>query len=148
LVNFQPAGAPVPGGALVDAGAVFADRGTGHSYGWNVGNETYTRDRDAVSNQLLDTLNHMEHPDAGTPRHWEMALAPGTYTVHVVAGDPAYPNCVNSLQVEGVAVNDPDGEDELDEYTVSVSVSDGRLTIQQAPSGHWAKLCYVEVTRE
>ena len=35
-VNFQPTGAAVPAGYLADTGAVFADRGNGFSYGWNL----------------------------------------------------------------------------------------------------------------
>jgi hypothetical protein len=47
--------------------------------------------------------------------------------------------------VEGVVVEDLDGEDYFDEYNVTVTVSDGFLTIQMGPGANNAKICFIEI---
>jgi hypothetical protein len=144
-VNFQPSGSAVPDGYLADTGAVYGDQGNGYSYGWLGGANTETRDRGANTDQRYDTLNHMQK---GDPLTWEIALPNGEYTVHVVAGDPSYTDQVNTLDIEGVVMTDPDGEDNFDEYDVTVTVSDGRLTVAPAAGASNAKLCFIDITGE
>jgi hypothetical protein len=87
-VNFQPATAPTVAGYLVDGGAVYAARGNGQTYGWNVDNAGFARDRNATNSpdQLYDTLNHMQK---GAGSLWEIGLPNGTYSVRIVGGDPS-----------------------------------------------------------
>lgn len=139
-INFQPASSPVVSGHLVDSGAVFASR-NGQQYGWNVTNNE-ARDRNVTGDQRYDTCNHMQKQSG---LRWELALPAGTYEVRIVRGDAAYTDQVNHLLVEGVTMRDPDGQDLHDDDTVTVTVSDGRLTIIPASDAVNAKLCFIEV---
>ncbi len=142
-VNFQPPTSNTPAGYLADTGALFGDRGNGQSYGWDVTNNE-SRDRNIHADQRYDTLNHLQKNGAKT---WEIALPNGTYNVTIVAGDPGFTDQTNNLNVEGVLFNDPDGQDNFDEYiNVSVTVTDGRLTIAPASGASNAKINYIEIS--
>ena len=143
-INFQPAAAAVPAGYEADSGAIFADRGNGLSYGWDQA-VLQTRDRNSGNavDQRYDTLNHLQK--SGN-RIWELALPNGIYAVRLVAGDPSYTDQVNSFDLEGTPLNDPDGQDHFDEFDVIVEVTDGRLTLQPAGTASNAKVCFIEVT--
>ena len=85
-INFQPSGSPVPSGYLVDAGAAYASRGNGLSYGWNAANnETRDRNSSRSPDQRYDTLNHMQRNGSFS---WSLGVPNGSYRVRVVAGDP------------------------------------------------------------
>ena len=141
-INFQPAASEVPLGYLVDDGAAFGDRGNGHAYGWVGSANDMTRERNADSDQRIDTLNHFEN---GSVRSWQIALANGSYDLVLHCGDPKYTDSTNSLVVEGVTVTDPDGADNADQYVLSVTVADGTLDITQAASGNNAKIAYIDI---
>ena len=104
-INFQPAGAPVPAGYLADTGSIFGLRTGGERFGWNADNAAQTRDRNAANSpdQRYDTLTHLQKP-ANPNAVWEIAVPNGTYTVRVVAGDPAHFDSVFRLNVEGALV--------------------------------------------
>src|SRR5258706_9331220 len=87
-VNFQIGTDPAFSGYLIDGGAVYAARGNGQTYGWNVDNTTWMRNRNATNSpdERYDTLGHMQK---GGGSIWEIALASGTYGVRIVAGDPS-----------------------------------------------------------
>ncbi len=149
-INFQLQGAPVPAGYLPDYGQVFADRGNGWSYGWSMDVTGAARDRNSANarDQRYDTLIHFQL--AGTPpdKTWEIALQNGTYDLFIVFGDPSNADSINTVDVEGTVVTDPDGPDSYDEYTLTVTVRDGRLTIKQAPDPRvtYAKICFIDIT--
>jgi hypothetical protein len=71
----------------------------------------------------------------------------GTYSVRVVAGDAASHNSVYRFAVEGVLTVDgtPSATNRWLEGTRTVTVSDGRLTISNAPGASNNKLCFVEI---
>jgi len=141
-INFQPAASQVPAGYEPDSGAVYGDRGNGLTYGWDATlNET--RDRGVDTDQRYDTLNHMQPTGDYT---WEIALANGTYDLWLVFGDPAYPDTINTMDVEGTVCTDPDGQDNFDEYNIQVGVTDGRLTISPAAGSSNSKICFIEIT--
>jgi glucose/arabinose dehydrogenase len=149
-VNFQPAGAPVPAGYVADTGAAFARRGNGWSYGWNGDNTATAHDRDNPNSpdQRYDTLVHMQArvlPDA----FWELAVPNGRYTVRIVAGDPDRFNSVYRIDVEGVlAINaTPTRGERWFDATVSVSVTDARLTIRNAPGAFNNKIAFVDISQ-
>src|SRR5262245_33732919 len=100
-INFQPASSPIPDGYLVDAGATFADRGNGFSYGWNADNSANARDRNSLNSadQLHDTLIHLQRNGSFK---WELDVPDGTYSVHLVAGDPDYFDSDFRINVESV----------------------------------------------
>ncbi|HUW85036.1 MAG TPA: hypothetical protein VMZ31_19825 [Phycisphaerae bacterium] len=73
-------------------------------------------------------------------------MSNGDYDVFVAAGDPSYIDQTNNFDIEGWIVNDPDGEDNFDEYSLTVTVSDGRLTFQPAAGASNSKICFIEIT--
>ncbi|HYV35366.1 MAG TPA: fibronectin type III domain-containing protein, partial [Gemmataceae bacterium] len=143
-VNFQPANAAIPAGYVVDAGAVYAAR-NGFTYGWNVNNSGSARDRNdpASADQRYDTLVQFDNT-----QFWEIAVPNGTYTVHVVAGDPSYIDSVHKINVEGVpAINfTPSFANLWQEATVTVTVNDGRLTVAPATGAVNDKIDYIDIT--
>ncbi|MFM1904562.1 MAG: hypothetical protein RLZZ440_2462 [Planctomycetota bacterium] len=134
LVNFQlDEATPVPG-YLVDHGLVFGDRGKGRSYGWSTDHTDQARERSLVADQRFDTLIHFEQG-----QRWEFALPAGTYAVTVAVGDPANNDGLHTINVEGVSfwAAAADGAGPL-EKTLPVTVTDGRLTIDQGTAAHKA----------
>jgi hypothetical protein len=149
-LNFQPARAEVPAGYLVDSGRMFGDRGNGYSYGWNARNAT-TRDRNAAEapDQRYDTLIHLQRPDVCNGAcTWEIALPNGLYAVRLVAGDARYTDSLYRLTVEGVLAIDgtPSDNQRWFEGTVTVTVTDGRLTVSGAEGAVNNKLNFIEIT--
>jgi glucose/arabinose dehydrogenase/PKD repeat protein len=147
-INFQPAGSPVPSGYAADSGLVFGARGGGLSFGWNAANDN-TRDRDSAASpdQRYDTLDHMQKP-SNPNASWELAVANGSYDVHVVMGDPSNLDSDFELNVEGVKVvsGKPSATSHWVEGTKTITVSDGRLTLTNATGAANNKVCFLEVT--
>jgi parallel beta-helix repeat protein len=146
-INFQPDTAPVPDGYLVDSGQEFDDRGNGYSYGWSDENE-FSQDRDSPGSpdQRYDTFIQMrapENPDAS----WEIAVPPGSYEVYLVAGDPSDDESVYRIMVEGELAIDgaPSGDTLWFEATETVEVTDGLLTLTNAPGSAKNKICFIEI---
>lgn len=140
LVNFQLAATPAPARYLVDGGAVFGPRGGGLSYGWSTDHTDQARTRIDVEtgnfanpDVRLTTLVHFE---AG--QRWEFALPNGQYQVTAAIGDPEF-DSIYTLNVEGVnywnAV--PLSGSSL-QMTSTVTVNDGRLTLDQGAAGEKA----------
>jgi hypothetical protein len=103
----------------------------------------------------LNTLIHVQYGDVGgtggvlTAGAWEYTLPNDTYQVTVSAGDqPAYDSS-HTVRVEGITAINAFVSSAAAEYrqaTVTVPVSDGRLTLD-AIGGHNTKLNYVEIAR-
>ena len=150
-INFQPAGAPIPSGYLADTGAVFADRGNGYSYGWNLDNSAQTRDRNATNSpdQRYDTFTHLQKP-ANPNASWELLAPNGTYTVRLVSGDPGFTDSIFKLNVESTLAlsGTPTSSTLWFDNTVSVPVSDGRLTVSNASGAQNNKIDFIEVTQQ
>jgi hypothetical protein len=143
-INFQPSTATVPAGYLADFGDLFGDRGKGYSYGWDVDIKGDARKRGVSFDQRYDTVVQMQERGART---WEIELATGGYKVFVACGDAAYTDQIDTIDVEGTIFTDPDGRDNYDEYTGTVMVTDGRLTIKPAPGGTKCKLLFLHITK-
>ena len=145
-INFQQTGGDVPEGYLPDGGEVFADRGNGYSYGWNIDSTGGARNRNnaAAPDERYDTTQHLEK---GEHRVWEIELPNGTYDLFVAAGDVNHTDQINTLDIEGTVVVDPDGGDNFDEYTLTVEVTDGRLTIQMADGASNAKIMFIDIMK-
>lgn len=143
-VNFQPAGAVVPGGYVADSGATYADRGNGWVYGWNASNTANARERNVNSDQRKDTFIHTQ---LGGNKTWELAVANGQYTVHIVAGDPSYNDSIYKVNAEGVLTvsGTPTSGNRFVEGTQIVNVTDGKLTITSAAGASNNKLAYIDI---
>jgi hypothetical protein len=151
-LNFQRLIDPDPGefegyDYLPDGGAPFADRGNGYSYGWNVDNESESRNRNSIRSpdERYDTLTHTHDED--DTRTWEIAVPAGDYYVRLVSGDPSYTDSVYKINVEGVLTVDgtPSFGHHWIEGATTVSVSDGRLTITNAAGAVNNKICFVDI---
>jgi hypothetical protein len=159
-VNFQPAASAVPAGYTADTGAAY-DAGRGRGWVRQGTSEPLdltrnTRDRARAGvDARLNTLVHLQYGDVGgtggvlTEGAWEYAVANGTYRLTVSVGDqPAY-NSRHTVRVEGVVAVDGFVSTATAEYrqaTVTVAVSDGRLTVD-AVGGTNTKLNYVDISR-
>lgn len=147
-INFQPASAPIPPGYLADGGSLFANRGNGYTYGWNLNNTSFARDRNSTRSpdQRYDTLNHMQK--SGGARAWEIAVPNGTYDVYVVSGDPDHVDSVFRVNVEGVLTvsGTPNTSTRWISGTKRVIVSDGRLTVSNGTGADNNKICFIDIT--
>lgn len=145
-VNFQTETTITPAGYVADAGMVYADRGNGYSYGWDVAN-VVPRERNSPNSpdKRYDTLCHMQL--YGDYR-WEIAVPNGTYTVRIVAGDPDYNDGVYKINAEGTLMvnGTPTGTNHWIEGTQTVTVSDGRLTVTNAAGSTNNKIDFIEIS--
>jgi len=166
LVNFQPSGSPVPSGHLGDTGSPFESE---RAYGWvteaSLSAATHVpldmsanaRDRSASGDQRRDTFIHMQYPAwaanpaaVRTPAAWELSVPNGSYVVTVSVGDQWTSDSTHRVRVEGqvaIAGFVPTSATRFAEATRTVSVSDGRLTID-AIGGTNTKIGYVEVSTD
>jgi hypothetical protein len=148
-VNFQLPTSSTPAGYLPDTGAPFGDRSNGQSYGWNQDNSANAHQRMATNSPdtRYDTLIQMQQPPTQNAV-WELAVPNGAYLVHLVAGDPVNIDSVYRLNVEGVTAIDgtPTTQAPWIEGTVTVVVSDGRLTVSNAPGSMNDKIDFIDVS--
>lgn len=150
-INFQDTTSQGFAGYLADTGAVFGDRGNGFSYGWNISNATTARNRNAANSpdERYDTLEHLQKPE-NPNAVWESAVPNGTYTVHVVSGDPNFIDSVFRTNVEGtLAVSGtPTAATHWFEGTVTVTVTDGRLTVSNGAGASNNKINFIDITQQ
>ncbi len=153
FVNFQLGTAAVPAGYLKDDGVPYGLRSGGYTYGWSRDNTADSRDRNSPNapDQRYDTLIHMQkgHVDGSTSSFWEIAVPNGYYDVRVVAGDPDNLDGFMAVSAEGTTVvaGAQSTSQRFLDATVSVTVSDGRLTLAPGPGAVNTKICFTEITR-
>jgi len=144
-INFQQATSQTPEGYLPDAGDPFGDRGNGWSYGWDADITGDARDRDnaIAPDQRYDTTNHLQK--GGAFHLWEIELENGVYDLFLVGGDSNHTDQINHFLVEGMRVEDTDGEDNFDEWELTVTVADGRLSIMPDEDAQNSKIMFVDI---
>jgi uncharacterized delta-60 repeat protein len=145
-INFAP---PAPAGILdlgVDNGQVFGRRGR-YSFGWDADNAAQARRRNSPGSPdaWYDTYNHMQKN--GANRKWEIALPNGMYTVRLVAGDSSATDSVHRMSLEGQVVlsGTPTGDVRWFRSTTNVRVTDGRLTLANAPGAKNNKIAFIDI---
>jgi hypothetical protein len=148
-VNFQPESSTPYPGYLIDGGGAFGSRGNGYTYGWNASNTESMRDRDdsLSPDQRYDTIAYTQkRPNRDAS--WEIAVPNGQYTVRLVIGDSFGTDSNYGFTVEGVlAVSGvPSASQRWFEGTLTVTVSDGRLTIANGADTYNNRICFVEIT--
>ena len=146
-VNFQTFNRFPPVGYAADLGDVFGDRGAGMSFGWDADNIANARSRNSAGSPdaRYDTYNHMQKN--GANRRWEIALPNGLYTVRLVAGDADATDSVHRMNLEGqlALAGTPSGDVRWFRSTVNVLVSDGRLTLTNAPGAQNNKIAFIDI---
>lgn len=140
-IDFAPEDAPLADGYERDAGEAYGERDDGLEYGWDEDIEDDLRVRGLNDDVRYDTLAHFSKDG---DRTWEIAVPDGTYEVRLGLGDPEHTDQVNTLDLEGTVVRDPDA-DHLDTPGATVEVTDGRLTIRPGPGAENAKICFVDI---
>ncbi|MFZ5968690.1 MAG: fibronectin type III domain-containing protein [Bacillota bacterium] len=142
-VNFQTIGEEVPDGYIPDYGDVYGNK-NGYTYGWNIDHKDMTINRNTHSDSRLDGFSQFHENGI-----WEIELVSGDYDVTVNVGDAVY-SSTNTINVEGVNYwnNAFIGEGEFLKETKTVTVSDGKLTIDQGALGEGqTKINYIEITK-
>lgn len=147
-INFQPVSAPTVAGWLVDGGQTYGPR-NGQTYGWNGDLSAKARDRNHVTapSQLYDTLIQTQQSTAAGGI-WEIAIPNGLYQVRLVAGDPLYINSKFAFALEGITVLSgiPTASAHWIESTQTITVSDGRMTLTNAPGSSNNRIDFIEIT--
>ena len=117
-----------------------------------------TRDREAIEDQSLDTLIHLQYPPQfpglpglephiNTPSAWEYDLENWTYQVTVSVGDPEFTDSNHVINLEGenaISGFVPTSDNLFTEVTTVVEVTDGQLTVD-AIGGENTKLNFIEI---
>ena len=134
LINFQIDEATPVTRYLPDIGAVYGARGGGLSYGWSTNHDDVSRERSINADQRLDTLIHFK---AGAS--WEFGLPNGMYEVTASIGDPQV-DSTHTMNVEGVNYWNalPLAANAFGTKTMTVTVADGRLTLNQGAAANLA----------
>jgi hypothetical protein len=149
-INFSNNTNQVPTGYVNDIGLAYGDRGGGLTFGWNADNTANARDRDASTSpdERYDSFIHMQKP-ADPDAFWEIAVPNGTYSVHLAAGDPSAIDSVFAIDAEGVLAlsGTPTAASHWIENTITVTVTDGRLTISNAPGAINNKIDFIDITQ-
>lgn len=147
-IDYTKSGSSVPSGYLGDVGSVYANRNNGYTYGWNANNSSTARDRNSSRSpdQRYDTLQHMQKPE-NRNAVWELAVPNGTYRVRIVAGDPSHIDSVYRINAEGVLAvsGTPTSSQRFFDNTVTVTVTDGKLTVSNAAGARNNKIAFIEV---
>src|SRR5262249_59024939 len=101
-INFtNKTGEAVPG-YFQDVGLAYGVHGGGLIYGWNQDNTANARNRNAPNSpdELHDSLNHLQKPN-NPNASWEIAVPNGTYSVHLISGDPSNIDSVYKINAGG-----------------------------------------------
>ncbi|RMF04316.1 MAG: hypothetical protein D6768_03565, partial [Chloroflexi bacterium] len=153
-INFQrnKDANPVPGfpSYLVDGGNKYGNRGGGHTYGWldnkNKPKDNFNaknRNKAAAPDERYDTFNRLR--PGGKVYKWEYALPNGQYTVRIVAGDSKNKNGTYFINAEGTPVIAGSTNSYFIDNTVTVTVNDGRLTVENGSTNN-NKIAFIEIT--
>jgi pectate lyase len=146
-INFQSSAfASTPAGYVADIGSTYANRGNGFSYGWPNNHTDTMRDYGETDDPRLNTIVNFK----ASLDYWELGVTNGMYDVEATIGDGMYNRSGYFLNVEGVNYwsNTNLLLKQFLTDTKTVSVSDGRLRIDNSGSGDSdTRLCYVIVTQ-
>jgi beta-glucanase (GH16 family) len=128
---FGPANAPGAAGYLPDHGAVYADRGNGVDYGWNVDVAGQARLRHSSS-----IPNEYDGLIAVSPgEFWQVAVPNGSYQVSITLGDWKTTSGLHVVDVDGTIESFKSTRQQWwQEWSVNVNVTDGLLEVS-APLG-------------
>ena len=145
-INFQPGQGSTPSGYAADTGKSFAWRG-GKQMGWNVDNSKNM----ALTNTSADDLHdsYAKFGGSGQASSWDIAVAKGTYSVKIVAGDANAYAGKYAIKVENTIVTNaaPTSAKRWVEATASVIVADGKLTVSSAAGAVGNKIDSITLTQ-
>jgi hypothetical protein len=145
---------------LPDTGLAYGSRVNGLTFGWNIDNSVDARNRNAANSpdELHDSLNQMEKP-ADPNAWWGIAVPNGTYSVHLLSGDPGFIDSVFKINVGGtlsagtvsggtLAINGtPTSAAHWLENTVTVTVTNGVLYVSNAAGSSNNKINEIDISQ-
>ncbi len=140
LVNFQLQSSPIPAGFQADFGTLMSPA---RSYGWLSNTGLSFRDRNVLSDQLLDTLVF-----TSATRTWEATLPGGQFDVDLFVGDPSFAQGPQRVAVEGKVLIDnitTPANNFVPGSAQRLPVNDGRLSISIGGGGGNTAWNYVTV---
>jgi fibronectin type 3 domain-containing protein len=149
----------LPSGYISDLGSAYGSRSNGLTYGWNQDNTANMRDRDSTASpdELHDGLGHMQKPN-NPNAWWGIAVPNGTYSVHLLSGDPNYIDSVYKINAGGtlsggtisggtlVISGTPTSGNHWFANSVSVTVTNGVLYISNATGSSNDKIDAIDIT--
>jgi fibronectin type 3 domain-containing protein len=147
-INFSsPTGNAVPG-YLKDSGEKYPFSLGTFTEGWSINNTANSRDRDSSKSpdELHDSFIHL---DKQTPSaSWSINVPVGTYSVHLLSGDPLNFNSVYKLNVNGnlIVSGTPTASHLWFAGTINVSVTNGKITVADASGGSNGKIDEIDIT--
>jgi hypothetical protein len=107
-------------------------------------------DRDSVRSpdELHDGLIHLQKP-SDPNASWKIAVPNGTYSVHLLVGDPDNIDSVYKINVQGVlAINGtPTSTIRWFSNTINVTVTNGFLVISNAAGSQNNKINVIDITQ-
>lgn len=141
-INFT-ASSETYSGYVNDTGKVYGSNGSGLTFGWNTDMSGAARDRNAA-NSPDERYDSLIHVGSST---WSIAVPNGTYTVHVVVGDPSYADVVSKLMVNGVLTlnGSTSNSQHWLEGTTTATVTNGLITVSEQ-AGSYDKIDYIDIT--
>lgn len=151
-INFTTrTGAAVPG-YIADTGKKYGAQTEGLKFGWTVDDTAGAIDRNAANspNELHDSFHAMQHRP-GVQAHWHIALPNGTYSVHVLMGDPTTADGNYRVNLDGgsdeVAVirGRPTASNRWVENTATVKVTNGSLWLLNATGAAGNKIDAIDI---
>jgi fibronectin type 3 domain-containing protein len=149
-VNFTNSTTDTFPGYVNDTGSAYPNTSGGLTFGWNQNNSANAFDRNTTTapDERFDSFGAMQaasNPNAS----WEIQVPNGTYSVHIVAGDPTAINSVYEIAVNGVlAVNGtPTTSSDWVSGTVTVSVSNSLITVTNAAGASNNKIDFIDITQ-
>jgi hypothetical protein len=159
-INFTtPAGKPVKN-YLADVGLAYQKQAQGLTFGWNQTNTSHAHDLHAARSpdELHSSFAEMQ-PPTNPAAWWGIAVPDGTYSVHLIAGDPRSTTGTYRIDVGGtlssrnntvsggiLAVHGtPTKTTHWFVGTVKVTVKHGVLYVSNAPGARGNKIDEIDI---
>lgn len=137
-INFQPGGPGTPAGMTADYGSAYGWQ-FGKQYGFSSNNRSNAVERKTSADTEHDTFVKL---GSGAAAKWEIAVANGTYSVKVLAGDASAYDSKYVINAENTTVvnGTPTSSSRWVQGTATVTVTDGRLTLTPGAGAYNVKL--------
>jgi N-acetylneuraminic acid mutarotase len=150
-INFQPAAIPVPTGYTADTGGTYASHDNGLIYGWNVdlSHQARFHKTKLAADARYETVVLSRSKTGRRPADaWQIQIPDGDYTVHLVTGDGTASGR-SQVELNGAVALDGKSTSKSPwiESTVTVTVTDGVLTLTNGPKAKINRLAYIDIAQ-
>jgi fibronectin type 3 domain-containing protein len=151
-INFSNNTTQTYPGYFNDIGNAYGPRANGMTFGWSTDNTGNARDRDnpGSPDELHDSLIHMQTPSNTSQTFtWSIAVPNGTYTVHVLVGDPSNFDVVSKLTVNGVLTvsGSTSSSNPWLSGTSTIAVTNGQILVAEQ-AGAYDKIDAIDIVQQ